>query len=92
MFLEIHDKEVGNSLAGKVKNIDYDYMAEQWVQEIVSDPTKRSLSLDQFILKDEQGVRAIWKVHENMDAELIERSERFRGEWVLNYRFVPNHV
>lgn len=42
MILEIHDNEVGNTLAGRVNNIDYDYMAEQWVQDLVTDESKGS--------------------------------------------------
>lgn len=41
MLLEVHDTEVGNSHTASVKNIDYDYMAEQWVQDIVSDEVAR---------------------------------------------------
>lgn len=92
MILEIHDNEVGNTLAGQVNNIDYDYMAEQWVQDLVTDESKgsnRQNRLDKMILKDDLGVRAVWKIHENLDAELIEKSDRFRGEWVLNLPFSP---
>jgi hypothetical protein len=92
MILEIHDNEVGNTLAGQVNNIDYDYMAEQWVQDLVSDESKgsnRQNRLDKMVLKDDLGVRAVWKIHENLDAELIEKSDRFRGEWVLNLPFSP---
>lgn len=92
MILEIHDNEVGNTLAGQVNNIDYDYMAEQWVQDLVTDESKgsnRQNRLDKMVLKDDLGVRAVWKIHENLDAELIEKSDRFRGEWVLNLPFSP---
>lgn len=95
MILEIHDTEAGNTLAGRVNHIEYDYMAEQWVQDLVTDETKMVVSgsqrfpLDKMILKDELGVRAVWKIHENLDAELVEKSERFTGQWVLNHRFTP---
>lgn len=92
MILEIHDNEVGNTLAGQVNNIDYDYMAEQWVQDLVTDESKglkRQHRFDKMVLKDDLGVRAVWKIHENLDAELIEKSERFSGEWVLNLPFSP---
>lgn len=92
MILEIHDNEVGNTLAGQVNHIDYDYMAEQWVQDLVTDESKgskRQNRLDKMVLKDDLGVRAVWKIHENLDAELIEKSDRFRGEWVLNLPFSP---
>lgn len=92
MILEVHDIEVGNTLTASIKNIDYDYMAEQWVQDLVSDAiqqTRPNFPWDQIILNDDIGVRAIWKIHENLDAELIQKSDRFTGEWVLNHRFVP---
>ena len=92
MILEIHDNEVGNTLAGRVNNIDYDYMAEQWIQDLVNDESKnpkQKYSLDKLVLLDDLGVRAVWKIHENLDAELIEKSDRFCGEWVLNFRFGP---
>ena len=93
MILEIHDNEVGNTLAGRVNNIDYDYMAEQWVQDLVTDESKGSKRqnhrLEKMVLIDELGVRAVWKIHENLDAELIEKSDRFGGEWVLNLPFSP---
>jgi chaperone required for assembly of F1-ATPase len=38
MYLELHDNEVGNSLSAQINNIDYDYQAEQWVQETYNNP------------------------------------------------------
>lgn len=93
MILEIHDSEAGNTLTGRVNNIEYDYMAEQWVQDIVTDEKKREspakFALDRMILKDGAGIRAVWKIHENFDVELVEKSERFTGQWVMNSRFTP---
>lgn len=93
MLLEIHDSEVGNSHVASVKNIDYDYMAEQWVQDAIGDeaarPQPSKFPLREFILKDDQGIRATWQIHENLDVELVHKSERFTGEWVLNHRFTP---
>jgi len=93
MLLEIHDTEVGNTLTGRVNNIDYDYMAEQWVQDLVTDEKKnlsnREFALDKIVLTDGAGIRAVWKIHKNLDAELVEKSERFTGQWVLNHHFVP---
>ena len=93
MILEVHDTEVGNSHLASIKDIDYDYMAEQWVQDFMNDETKRQrtkFNIASFILKDEEGVRAVWQVYENFDVALVEKSERFQGEWVLNSRFAPN--
>lgn len=90
MILEVHDVEVGNSLLAKIKNLDYDYQAEQWVQDFMNDrEMRRTLphELDQFILFDENGVRATWRVHNNSSVELTEKSERFKGKWVLNSIF-----
>ena len=93
MILEVHDIEVGNSHAATIKNIDYDYQAEQWAQDLSSDeihrPSPRKHRLEQLILTDDVGVRAVWKIHENFDVELVQKSERFIGEWILNSRFTP---
>lgn len=86
MILEIHDTDVGNSLAGRVNHIDYDYQAEQWVQDIVSNEPRQP-ALAEMILMDDQGPRAKWKIHEDGGAQLIERSPRFTGEWQLNTFF-----
>jgi hypothetical protein len=83
MYLEVHDDEEGNSLTAKVNNLDYDYMAEQWVQDIVKEDTpKRPLA--RFVLKDSQGDRAIWEKKDGQ-INLTWKSDRFQGEWVLGY-------
>jgi hypothetical protein len=92
MILEVHDTEEINSLAATVKNLDYDYQAEQWVQDIMTDEVNggpRKFALAKFILKDDQGIRAVWKVLPNMDVAIVEKSPRFTGEWVLNLPFTP---
>jgi len=92
MILEIHDNEEGNTLAGRHPNIDYDYQAEQWVQDLITDEANRpkpKFRLAKFILKDDQGERATWIVHDNLDVELVSKTERFTGEWVLNLPFTP---
>lgn len=93
MILEIHDVEGGNTLCGRVNDLDYDYQAEQWVQDIVAMEKKRESKpqhrLDRIVLKDDAGARAEWKVHENLDVELVSKAHRFAGEWEMNRRFTP---
>lgn len=38
MILEIHDEEIGNTLLGVVRNIDYEYQAEEYVKETFERP------------------------------------------------------
>ena len=62
MRLEVHDDEAGNTHAATVKNIDYDYMAEQWVQDLTTDEanlaTPLAHSLARMVLLDDAGIRA----------------------------------
>lgn len=65
-------------------------MAEQWVQDFMNNEAKHcKFPISSFILKDEEGVRAVWKVYESSDVALVEKSVRFQGEWVLNSIFTP---
>ena len=83
MILEIHDTEEGNTLSGRVNNIDYDYVAEQWVQDIYTDEINGRHSgppLAKFILLDDDGQRAVWIITPD-GVQLTERSDRFTGEW-----------
>jgi hypothetical protein len=91
MILEIHDTEEGNSLAGRVKNLDYDYQAEQWVQDICTDEPHmtRVNPLAKILLVDDLGVRAEWEFQPNGGIKLTQKSERFQGEWVLGLAFEP---
>lgn len=93
MILEIHDSEEGNSHAGSVKNLDYDYQAEQWVQDIMQDEVNgkpKKFPLKSFKLMDGYGVRATWDVVENFGVKLTNRSERFTGKWLLEFVYEPN--
>ena len=89
MILEIHDSEPGNSLAGRVNELDYDYQAEQWVQDIIKKESTipQRFPLAKFILKDSEGERATWEVVENFGVKLATKSIRFQGEWVLESVF-----
>lgn len=37
MYIEFHDSEEGNTLVAKIKNLDYEYQAEQWVIDAKSE-------------------------------------------------------
>lgn len=85
MLLEIHDTEEGNTLNGKVNNLDYDYMAEQWVQDLAAEQPE----CVRFILFDHLGERARWEKPGPgaTSVSLVWKSDRFTGEWVLNHPF-----
>lgn len=78
MNIELHDSEVGNSLAGRLRNIDYDYQAEEWIQEMALGHP----GIVKFILSDEQGERAVWeKEADGESVTLTTISPRYTGEW-----------
>lgn len=33
MYLELHDNEKDDSLVAGIKNLDYEYQAEEWIKE-----------------------------------------------------------
>lgn len=85
MTLEIHDTEAGNTLNGRVNNIDYDYMAEQWVQELAP----QQAECVRYVLLDGAGERAVWEKPGPgaNSVTLVSRSPRFTGEWQLGLPF-----
>jgi hypothetical protein len=84
MMIEGHDTEAGNTLAFRCKNIDYDYQAEEIIQEIALG----HFNVVKFILLDDLGERARWeKEIKGKEVTLVSRSERFTGEWRLNLSF-----
>lgn len=88
MYLELHDGEEGNSLAAKIRNIDYDYQAEQWVQDTYKD--SRATNVIKWVLYDEVGIRCVWE-RPNGDSsmpDITQRSRRFTGEWMKG----PNEI
>jgi hypothetical protein len=85
MILEIHDNEPGNTLAGRVNDIDYDYQAEQWVQDI-EEPLDAPYPTVRYVLLDEQGERAVWERDGNT-ITLVRRSPRFTGDWQVGTKF-----
>lgn len=93
MILEIHDSEEGKSHAGSVKSLDYDYQAEQWVQDIMQDEVNlspRQFPLKTFKLVDSFGVRATWEVVDNFGVKLTSKADRFTGKWLLDVVYEPN--
>ena len=78
MKLEFHDSEVGNTLTGAVSGIDYDYQAEQWVQD-----TRDRDDIVKWILRDNQGVRCVWERPQGNKEmpSITQRSARFSGKW-----------
>jgi len=82
MTLECHDAEVDDSLNFKRKFLDYDYQAEQHVQDALRDFP----DIVKFVLLDFEGERAKW---ERADGKitLTWKSERFNGEWGLGVQY-----
>lgn len=78
MKLEFHDNEVGNSLNAEVGNIDYDYQAEQWVQD-----TQDHHEIIRWELHDNNGLRCVWERPEGSAEmpDITKRSSRFTGTW-----------
>lgn len=89
MKLEIHDSEERNSLAGAVKNLDFDYQAEEWVKDVMRDEKSRKVPrrfpLVKFILIDDDGKeRAEWNVEKDdfrTCVVLTKVSKRYLGRW-----------
>ena len=79
MILELHDNETGNTLVARVNNIDYDYQAEQWVQDTKADQP----AIIKWILSDDEGMRCVWErpVGSTDFPDITQRSTRFAGEW-----------
>ena len=87
MILELHDSETGNTLLGRIRNIDYDYQAEQWIRDTSEDHPK----VVKWILLDEIGPRCVWerKAGDKGMPEITQRSSRFIGEWKNGPAEVP---
>jgi hypothetical protein len=79
MILELHDNETGNTLVARIKNLDYDYQAELWVQDTVNEP-----QVVKWVLLDDIGVRCVWERNVGETGkmpDITRRSSRFMGEW-----------
>lgn len=79
MTLEFHDNETGNTLCAVARNLDYDYQAEQHVQ----DSSRERPFLVKWVLSDDQGTRCVWERPEGNTGfpNITRRSPRFRGKW-----------
>lgn len=78
MKLELHDAEVANSLVAGVRDIDYDYQAEQWVLD-----TQDHSTVVRWVLIDDVGERCVWEraSDDTGSPRITRRSERFAGQW-----------
>jgi len=81
MYLELHDGETGKTLTAKIQELDYDYQAEQWVQDTYSDPHAKDVV--KWELHDNKGLRCVWERPANSSAtpNITQRSPRFQGTW-----------
>lgn len=81
MILELHDSETEGTLVARVSDIDYDYQAEEWVQQSHSFPEARRVT--KWVLSDEEGVRCVWErdVGSTEIPTIMQRSGRFTGTW-----------
>ncbi len=79
MTLELHDNEAGKTLRAKIFRLDFDYQAEQWVQDTSRDDPE----VIKWILIDDDGTRCVWErpVGSTDFPEITQRSARFTGEW-----------
>ncbi|MFA6437252.1 MAG: hypothetical protein WC242_03745 [Candidatus Paceibacterota bacterium] len=81
MYLELHDNEKGNTLCARVKDIEYDYVAEQWVIDTHNDAS--ATKVVKWILYDDIGIRCVWERPEGDESmpSITQRSARFTGKW-----------
>jgi len=86
MRLEHHDDKYNDPIKSPRQNspthcadneVDYDYQAEQWVQECAKDYAWEV----RWVLYDDFGQRAIW-VKTSTGPVLVAKAPRFQGQWV----------
>lgn len=56
MYLELHDNEKDDSLVAGIKNLDYEYQAEEWIKETMDNDL-----VIRWELKDQKGGTIITK-------------------------------
>lgn len=92
LILELHDSEQDSLSAriGKDGTIEYDYQAEQWVQETAPDRNHQDPHpgrwVVRWVLKSPDGSeRAVWERPSGDTGlpKLVRVSSDFRGEWVV---------
>ncbi|MFZ2626505.1 MAG: hypothetical protein WAX81_02365 [Candidatus Moraniibacteriota bacterium] len=79
----------GTITRGTIKDLDYDYQAEQWVLETHHD-TRVAEPITEWVLYDEIGIRCAWKLSDDKNnfPVITQRSSRFTGTWEKG----PNEV
>lgn len=86
MHLEAHDTEEGSTLFAKVNNIDYDYQAEMWVQDLATDGHHDNCV--RFVLIDGLGERAVWE--KEIGSRKVKPtcySPRYTGQWKMGLEY-----
>lgn len=92
--LTVFDTEVPNSLSARVRNLDYHYMAEQWVQDTATDPhthDPKCWVVRWELTDDDTGtLLAIWTRPEGDTGfpSLTYTSPMFTGTWEPNFHKV----
>ena len=81
MILELHDTEVGKTLTATIRNISFDYQAEQYVLDTYAYPMAESVV--KWILIDDEGDRCVWErpAGSSHIPEITSRATRFQGRW-----------
>lgn len=81
MYLELHDNEEGNTLCARIRGIEYDYVAEQWVTDTHDDAN--ATNVVKWILYDDAGIRCVWErpLGNKSMPSITQRSSRFTGKW-----------
>lgn len=84
MNLHLYDTDQANPLAATVRNLDYDYQAEQWVQDSAKDPRSQGTHwVVKWELHDGVGLRARWERPDQDPGlpKLVAVSTYWTGEW-----------
>jgi hypothetical protein len=89
MILDIYHNKDGVITCITIKNLGHDYEAEQWVLVTYYEP-KVTETITEWILRDETGVRCVWKPSDNKNDKpvITQRSSEFTGTWAKG----PNEV
>ena len=85
MMLKLFDTEVDSPLAAVVNDIDYDYQAEQWVQDTARGTGTQTPGrwVVRWELYDGVGLRAQWQRPDGDKGlpKLVAASTYYEGEW-----------
>lgn len=85
----IYDTEVANPLTARIRNLDYDYQGEQWVQDTAREPQTQNpkrWGVRWELTADDDTVLAIWTRPDGDPGlpSLTYKHPSFTGEWVPN--------